>query len=305
MTDDARKQRVLIVDDASENIRVLAQVLKSMCKISFATNGKEALDLVASGPPIDLVLLDIMMPELDGYEVCRRLKTSEKTKNIPIIFITAMAEEEDETRGLELGAVDYITKPFSKAIVKARVRTHLELKRHRDVLENLSSLDGLTGIPNRRRFDEFIETGWRTGIREASQLSMIMIDIDYFGAYNNSYNHLAGDDCLKRVAKTLAKGLHRPTDFAARYGGEEFSVVLPRTDLVGAVHMAEKMRKAVEDLRIIHEPSPVSDWVTISLGVASVTPFKEGTASFLIQGSDRVLFEAKRAGRNRVKSIQL
>jgi diguanylate cyclase (GGDEF)-like protein len=305
MSDDAGKQRVLIVDDVSENIRILAQVLKPVCKVSFAVSGKEALDLAMGGEPIDLVLLDIMMPEMDGYEVCRQLKADERTCNIPVIFITAMDEEEDETQGLESGAVDYITKPFSEAIVRARVRTHLELKRHRDILENLSSLDGLTGIPNRRRFDECVETAWRNGLREASPLSIIMIDIDYFGAFNNTYNHLAGDDCLKRVAKTLQACLRRPTDFAARYGGEEFSVVLPGTDLEGALHIAESIRKAVEDLRIAHGASPVSDWVTVSQGVATMLPFREGSVSFLIKGSDSVLFEAKKAGRNRIKSIQL
>lgn len=305
MADDHRKQRVLIVDDAPENIRVLAQVLKPLYTVRFATSGKEALDLAMSDDPLDLVLLDIMMPEMDGYEVCRRLKASEKTRHIPVIFITAMTEEEDETKGLELGAVDYITKPFSKAIVKARVRTHLELKRHRDILENLSSMDGLTGIPNRRRFDEFVATEWRTGIREATPMSLIMIDIDYFGAYNNTYNHLAGDDCLKRVATTLTGCLRRPTDFAARYGGEEFSAVLPRTDLEGAAHMAEQMRASVEALRIEHDASPISDWVTISLGVASILPFRDGTAQFLIKGSDSVLFDAKKAGRNQVKTLQL
>ncbi len=305
MTDDRRKQRVLIVDDAPENIRVLAQVLKPLYTVRFATSGKEALDLATSGDPLDLVLLDIMMPEMDGYEVCRRIKASEKTRHIPVIFITAMNEEEDETRGLELGAVDYITKPFSKAIVKARVRTHLELKRHRDILENLSSMDGLTGIPNRRRFDEFVETEWLNGVREAKPLSLIMIDIDYFGAYNNTYNHLAGDDCLKRVAATLTGCLRRPTDFVARYGGEEFSAVLPKTDLEGAAHLAEQMRTAVEDLRIPHESSPISDWVTISLGVASTLPFRDSTAKFLIVGSDSVLFDAKKAGRNQVKTMQL
>ncbi len=305
MANESRKQRVLIVDDARENIRVLAQALKPMCKVSFAMTGEEALDLALSGDPVDLVLLDIMMPGMDGYEVCRRLKAADRTRNIPVIFITAMDEEKDETTGLELGAVDYITKPFSEAIVKARVRTHLELKRHRDTLENLSSLDGLTGIPNRRRFDEFIRAEWRNGIREGSPLSLIMIDIDYFGAYNNTYNHLAGDDCLKRVAAVLWGCLHRPADFVARFGGEEFSAILPKTDLAGGLHMAETMRDRVEALQIVHESSPISDWVTISLGVASILPFRDGEVSVLINGSDNVLFDAKRAGRNQVKSIQL
>ncbi len=297
-------QRILIVDDVPENIRVLGQVLKSDYKVSFATSGREALKLALSDEKWDLILLDIMMPDMDGYEVCRKLKASAKSRNIPIIFITAMSNEEDETRGLELGAVDYVTKPFSQAIVKARVKTHLELKRHRDFLENLSSMDGLTGIPNRRRFDEVIGVEWRNAVREGNSLALIMVDIDYFGAYNNTYNHLAGDDCLKQVARTLAAAVHRPTDFVARYGGEEFAAVLPRTDLTGADHMAEQMRRAVVDLKIPHDYSPVSDWVTISLGVAAIYPSAEEPHTTLIRAGDEALFDAKKKGRNQVKSIQ-
>ncbi len=305
MSEEIRKQRILIVDDAPENIRILAQALKTDYKTTFATAGAQAIKFAMSEEPPDLILLDIMMPEMDGYEVCRRLKAEHKTKNIPVIFITAMNQEEDETKGLDIGAVDYIIKPFSMAIVKARVRTHLELKRHRDILENLSSLDGLTAIPNRRRFDEVLQTEWRHCMRESSPLSLVMIDIDYFKNFNDTRGHQAGDDCLKRVAKALANSVKRPMDIVARYGGEEFAAILPKTDRDGAVFVAETMRDNIESLNISHPNSPVADYVTISLGSATVLPDNRSDSDILVKAADDALFQAKREGRNCIRGIDL
>jgi len=305
MSEEIRKQRILIVDDAPENIRILAQALKTDYKTTFATAGAQAIKFAMSEEPPDLILLDIMMPEMDGYEVCRRLKAEHKTKNIPVIFITAMNQEEDETKGLDIGAVDYIIKPFSMAIVKARVRTHLELKRHRDILENLSSLDGLTAIPNRRRFDEVLQTEWRHCMRESSPLSLVMIDIDYFKNFNDTRGHQAGDDCLKRVAKALANSVKRPMDIVARYGGEEFAAILPKTDRDGAVFVAETMRDNIESLNISHPNSPVADYVTISLGSATVLPDNRSDSDILVKAADDALFQAKREGRNSIRGIDL
>ncbi len=305
MDNRSRKPSILIVDDVVENIKVLGQVLKTDYQVTFAISGQAALDILASDQPCDLILLDIMMPGMDGYEVCRRIKADRKTQDIPVIFITAMSDEADETKGLALGAVDYITKPISQAIVKARVRTHVELKRHRDFLEDLSSLDGLTGIYNRRRFDSVVAQEWRNAIREAALISLIMIDIDYFGDYNNAYNHVIGDDCLRKVATTLTTSVNRPSDFVARYGGEEFAAVLPRTDIDGAVHIAERMRKNIEQLGIPHKASSVADHVTVSLGAATTQPNPDETAVVLIEAGDRALFDAKRSGRNRVKFLIL
>jgi len=245
------------------------------------------------------------MPEMDGLEVCKLLKKHDRTKNIPIIFITAKDQEDDETKGLELGAVDYITKPFSLPIVKARVRTHLELKHHRDVLENLSTLDGLTGIPNRRRFDDFLQREWMRSIREGYQLSLVMMDIDQFKAYNDNYGHAAGDECLKRVAQQLYTMPHRPADFIARYGGEEFVSVLPKTDIEGALTVAEKMRLEIETLKIPHAYSSVSDILTISLGLSTIFPLKDLSPKILINGADKCLYESKKNGRNRSSSKDL
>jgi diguanylate cyclase (GGDEF)-like protein len=242
------------------------------------------------------------MPDMDGYEVCRRLKADKRTRNIPVIFITTMGQEEDETKGFEAGAVDYIIKPFSKAIVKARVSTHLELKRNRDIFQTLSSLDGLTGIPNRRRFDETLDMEWRLAMRESVWLSLIMIDIDYFKKFNDEYLHLAGDECLRRVARTLSESVRRPMDIVARYGGEEFAAILPRTNREGAKQVAETMRNNVCSLNIPHIRSLVNHVVTISLGTATVIPSASLSPDVLIKTADKALFEAKEQGRNRVVS---
>jgi len=298
-----KKQRILIVDDEPANIKVLGSALREEYQVSFATSGEQAL--LIAGTDTDLILLDIMMEGMDGYEVCQKLKNSRKTKNIPIIFITAMSNEEDETRGLEAGAVDYITKPFSMPIVKARVRTHLELKKHRDILENLSSLDGLTGIPNRRRFDEFLDQEWKRAVRDGSFLSLIMIDIDYFKKFNDTYGHCAGDDCLRKVAQALAESVNRPSDLVARYGGEEFAAVLPKTDREGAIFVADTMRKKIESLHIPHTHSEPLPFLTVSIGTASIIPKPGADMPVLVNAGDRALYEAKHSGRNQLKTADL
>lgn len=304
MSDKQRNERVLIVDDAPANIKILRQTLKDEVKISFATNGPEALKIALSDTPPDMILLDIMMPEMDGYEVCKRLKADIRTKNIPVIFITSKIDEADEIKGLEAGAVDYIAKPFSSAIVKARVRTHLELKRHRDFLENLSSLDGLTGIPNRRRFNEFMDLQWRQAMRDSKPMSLIMMDIDFFKPYNDEYGHQAGDECLKLVAGNLKNVVRRPFDLVARYGGEEFGCILPGTDLQGASSVARIMQKEIKSLAIPHAKSKCDACVTMSFGISTVIPRIGSQPAVLIEAADSQLYRAKNEGRNRIKCTE-
>ena len=287
------------------NIKILGELLKNEYKIRLATNGEKALQIAGSSNPPDIILLDVIMPVIDGYEVCKRLKADQATKNIPVIFITAMDLEKDETKGLSLGAVDYITKPFSLPIVKARVKTHLELKHHRDILEDLSTLDGLTGIPNRRRFDEILEIEWQRALRESTSLALLMIDIDHFKLFNDNYGHIAGDDCLKLVAKNLAVGIRRPADFLARYGGEEFAAILPMTDLKGAVTVGNSLIEHINVLKIPHAYSPVSNQITISLGTATILPERKQSSVFLIESADKCLYAAKEGGRNCLKSMSI
>ncbi|MFO7599298.1 MAG: diguanylate cyclase [Candidatus Desulfacyla sp.] len=301
MSTETRKNQILMVDDSPVNVRILVDALQSDYELSVATNGPDALEIAGSRPPPDLILLDIMMPGMDGYEVCRLLKEDDATRDIPIMFVTGKNEDQDETKGLELGAVDYITKPFSIPIVKARIRTHLELKSKRDLLQRLSMTDGLTGIANRRRFDEVLMYEWKRGQRTQRGLSLIMIDIDFFKAFNDHYGHLQGDDCLKMVAETLSRLSMRFTDCLARYGGEEFALILTETPHGGAASLAEKMRTAVEARHIPHAGSPVSDWVTVSVGAASVIPSNDASPLSLIQCADKMLYAAKAGGRNRVE----
>ncbi len=305
MPNTSSNERVLIVDDAPTNIKILQHALKDKVKISFATNGPDALKIAISDTPPDMILLDVIMPEMDGYEVCRKLKADRRTKNIPVIFITSKISEEDEIKGLEAGAVDYIAKPFSRAIVNARVRTHLELKRHRDFLENLSSLDGLTGIPNRRRFDEFINQQWGQAARDAKALSLILMDIDFFKTYNDEYGHQAGDECLKRIASALENVVRRPSDLVARYGGEEFVCILPDTDLQGATTIARRMRNEINRLAIPHAKSKTEAWVTMSFGIGTVVPTPDCHPAILIEAADKQLYRAKHEGRNRILCTEL
>lgn len=291
--------RILIVDDERQNIKVLKDFLRDDYKIMAAKTGEQALEAARSENPPDLILLDIVMPEMDGYDICRILKEDEKTMHIPIIFVTGLGSTNDEARGFELGAVDYITKPFRPVIVKARIKTHIQLKRKSDLLDRLASIDGLTEIPNRRSFNAVLEREIRRAYRSGSSISLILLDIDLFKKYNDYYGHAAGDTCLRRVAKSIERILKRASDIVARYGGEEFGVILPDTDLEGALHVAETIREAVASLNIEHAASTVADMVSVSLGAASLQPDVKTDPLDLITAADAALYQAKDSGRNK------
>ena len=293
---------VLIVDDAHLNVRILAQSLESLYRIKVANNGEEALKIALREQP-DLILLDIMMPKMDGFEVCRKLKENTSTRKIPVIFVTTLNAEADEEQGLNLGAIDYITKPFVIPIVKARIRNHIHLKLQADLLESMSLLDALTLIPNRRRFDQALTTEWKRAIRDKTPISLIMIDIDHFKQFNDHYGHGAGDICLQRVAATLAKMIVRPSDLIARYGGEEFVVILPDTSQQAALKVAERLRESIEHLALPHTYSEAATVVTISVGVATQIETQEYfSPKTLNDAADHALYRAKEGGRNRVCS---
>ncbi|SDT62149.1 diguanylate cyclase (GGDEF) domain-containing protein [Pseudomonas prosekii] len=295
------RPKLLIVDDQPTNIRVLHELFREDCDVFMATSGEQAISVCQAQLP-DLILLDVVMEGMDGHEVCRRLKVDPMTQDIPIIFITAQQQDSDEVLGLELGAVDFISKPINTTIVRARVRTHLTLKLQSDLLRSMALIDGLTGVANRRKFNEDILADWRLCFREQKPLSLILVDVDYFKRYNDRYGHQAGDDCLKSVAQTLSATVRRPYDLVARYGGEEFACVLPNTVLSGAVEIAERMQERVRTLGIEHSASDVDHVLTISLGVATLTPTDELGFEALIEAADKQLYEAKNAGRARVCS---
>jgi diguanylate cyclase (GGDEF)-like protein len=290
-----RKRRVLIVDDEPSNVRVLAEVLQGAYDIQFATSGAKALELAAGGGT-DLILLDVVMPGLDGFEVLRRLKMDPSTCAVPVIFVTAMNELDDEARGLELGAVDYITKPISPPIVRARVRTHIELKRQRDLLEQRASIDGLTGIANRRRFDEELERRWRAAQRTQQTLGLLLLDVDHFKQFNDNYGHGAGDECLRRVAAALEGCFAEPEELAARYGGEEFCALVLGGDAGARVR---RVLGAIQDLAIPHLHSSAARHVSISIGAIETVPDAQAQPRHALEIADRLLYEAKQGGRNR------
>ena len=302
MDTSTEKQKLLLVDDIPENLELLHRILRDYYDLINANNGKEALKLAESEKP-DLILLDVMMPGMDGFEVCRLLKLNPSLKEIPVIFLTALTDELSEIIGFEAGAVDYITKPFKPQIVKIRVRTHLELKMFREKYKRISLLDGLTGIPNRRAFNECLHREWGRSQRNKSELSLIMVDIDYFKKYNDTFGHLGGDDCLKKVAEILISSHVRPGDFVARYGGEEFASILPDTNAEGAAVTALRMLNDVSSMKIPHPDSPVASFVTISLGVATIIPSPGISLDTLIGMADLMLFKSKEEGRNRIKQF--
>ncbi|MDR0226806.1 MAG: diguanylate cyclase [Burkholderiaceae bacterium] len=292
-------QKVLVVDDVPDNAAIICNVLKGMCDLMVAHDGEEALSLARQHQP-DLILLDIRMPLMDGFEVCRRLKADLETTQIPIIFLTAMTEPHCEELGLNLGAVDFVTKPFRAPVLQARVRNHLEIARQRQMLQRLSHSDALTGVANRRFFGAQLTREFLRLQRLGQPLSLVMIDVDHFKEYNDHYGHLVGDDCLVQLSQTLLEVLHRPGDLLARYGGEEFICMLPHTDLEGAVLVAHSASEAVRVLGLPHAASPLGETLTLSLGVASIVPSPATSAQQLLADADRRLYQAKHGGRNRV-----
>jgi diguanylate cyclase (GGDEF)-like protein len=296
-----RRQTILIVDDEPSNVAVLVQALSGEQEILVATNGVDALEIATTQNP-DLILLDVIMPGLNGYEVCTRLKADTLTRNIPVIFISAMGKEDEEARGLDLGAIDYLTKPIRPRIVKARVHNHLQLKGYRDLLENMSATDGLTGIANRRMLDEVMDREWRRGLRQKEPIALIMMDIDYFKAFNDHYSHVAGDDCLRKVARAIVECAQRGTDLTARFGGEEFASLLPSTAMPGAMRVVNRIQSAINNLAIPHAYSPASRYVTLSYGVAVLVPGPGNAWLDLVKMADAQLYEAKRAGRNQIRT---
>ena len=298
------RPKLLVVDDQRINILVLNELFRNDCEVFMATNGEQALQICRAQLP-DLVLLDVQMDGIDGFEVCRRLKADAESRNIPVIFITAQGGEADEVRGLQLGAVDFIAKPINPVIVRARVQTHLTLKLQSDLLRSMALFDGLTGVPNRRKFDEQLVRDWRQSQREQTALSMILIDVDHFKRYNGHYGHQAGDAALQAVARVLDGTLKRPHDLLARYGGEEFVGVLPNTGLSEAVELAERMQAGVRALNLEHSGSPEAQVVTISLGVATVVARSDLAPQALVEAADQQLYAAKQAGRARVCAAAL
>ena len=302
-----RTARLLIVDDQPINIQVLYRLFADQHQIFMATDGETALQIARHEQP-DLILLDWVMPGLDGHDLCKALKNTPETRDIPVLFVTAQQDPDQETRALDVGGVDFITKPINPSAVRARVRTHLTLKFQTDLLKRMAFIDGLTGIFNRRYFDDRLSTEWHRAARHQSSLGVILLDVDDFKLYNDHHGHQAGDECLRAVASCLRQTLKRPGDVVTRYGGEEFACVLPDTDLEGALLVGRKLVQSVRELALPHGHSPVADVVTASAGVAVTRPRPaEGGPGLpqLIAAADAQLYESKHLGRAQVSAIEL
>lgn len=292
-------QKVLVADDDAINRQVLGELLKPEYTVVMAKSGAQALEKASQHAP-DLILLDVVMPDMDGYEVLRRLREDPLTAAISVIFISGLDRPEDEASGLNLGASDYIAKPFNPTVVTARVALHLQVVRQRRMLERLANIDGLTELANRRRFDEVFESEWKRARASGRPLSLALLDIDCFKQYNDHYGHPAGDRVLRSVARTAASFMRRPVDLAARYGGEELVLLMPDTPALYARQLVGEMCQAIEQLMIAHGASIVAPVLTVSMGGATLGEEGNESAAELLEAVDHQLYRAKHAGRNRV-----
>jgi diguanylate cyclase (GGDEF)-like protein len=294
------RPRVLIVDDDLSKRLLLMELLGREFETVLATNGQEAMDMAASGS-LDLILLDVMMPGMNGFDVCKRLKASRATQDIPVVFLTALGAMA-ETEGFACGGADFLTVPVNPKSFRARVKNQIAFKLVHDQLFNLAMTDPLTGLSNRRRFDETMAYEYARHTRSGSQLSLIMMDVDHFKSFNDTYGHVAGDHCLRQIAQAMERVTTRTTDLVARYGGEEFVVLLPETDFSGALLVASKLRNAVNDLAIPHCSSGSAGHVTMSLGVSTGFCVHGRPAASFLTTADEQLYAAKAGGRNRICS---
>lgn len=308
--------KALLIEDTLTSATLVSHQLRNIgIEPLVARDGEKGIELFRQHKP-DVVLLDIIMPGMDGFEVARRLRQLEENGDwTPIIFLTARTSDEDLEKGIAVGGDDYLIKPVSETVLAAKLKAMQRIAQMRfsllvltrkldeanQELTRLSSLDGLTAIPNRRQFDETLRLEWRRAGRQGKPLAVLFCDVDYFKQFNDGYGHQVGDECLKAVARVLSGVLRRPADVVARYGGEEFAVILPDTDITGALQVAEGMRAEVEGLRITHRFSPAAPVVTISIGVATVVPERGSPLSpNLLRSADEALYQAKQSGRNRI-----
>jgi diguanylate cyclase (GGDEF)-like protein len=324
---------ILIVEDSPDMAFSLKALLEAegFKDVHTAGSARQAFRLLGleggDGPPshIDVILMDVRMPGVSGIDACRQIKAQKHLADIPILMVTGAVDEADLEVAFAAGAADYITKPIKYPELLARLRSALALKRELDdrkarahelldmarqlreanaALERLSILDELTGVANRRHFNRTLDQEWSRTLRNRPFLSLLLVDVDCFKAYNDTYGHQAGDECLRRVAEAVRGVLKRPTDLLARYGGEEFAVILPDTKAEGAAALAEAIRHAVEALNLPHSRSVVGDRITISLGVATGDTVWPRDSRELISAADQALYQAKHEGRNRVKVFE-
>ena len=299
------KQKVLIVDNETSNLKILREILQDHMDVLVAKSGQQALKIAEIQQPT-LILLDVVMPEMDGFEVITHLKRNEKTRSIPVIFITGLSDVESEVKGFNLGACDYISKPFHAVIVNSRVKLHLDLARQRTMLQNLAHIDPLTSLGNRRMFNNALEQEWGAAKRDKKPMAILMIDIDFFKPYNDNYGHPVGDEVIQQVGGAIKDTFIRPRDVTARYGGEEFVVILPDVSEELFQGKVQKCCEAIFALNINHEYSSVAEVVTVSIGGLYCNNVDSLDCNKAVEHADEQLYQAKTNGRNQVqwKSIR-
>ncbi|VAW87698.1 Two-component transcriptional response regulator, LuxR family [hydrothermal vent metagenome] len=318
--------RVLLIDDQ----RIIAEAFRRMVmddaeiEMHYCSDPSRALIEVQSFRPT-VILQDLVMPDVDGLSLLKQFQKDKEARSIPVIVLTTKEDPKIKSEAFAMGASDYLVKFPDKIEVIARLKAHsrsylaqqqrdaaykdltqlkAELERKNRELEVLSCRDALTGILNRRGFDNYLSKEWYRAIREKKNLGLLIIDVDFFKPFNDNYGHQQGDLCLQQIAVALEAGLKRASDVVARYGGEEFSVVLPNTNMEGALLIAETVREFVEALLIKHEYSKVSDVVTVSIGVMCLQPVADDALESLIARADKALYHAKHSGRNRCCTYQ-
>jgi len=292
------KPTVLVVDCDSSNVDTFADILVPKYNVLVANSCSLAFGIAQIKKP-DLIMLDVYMPDMTGFEAIIEFKRSDETRHIPIIFVTSSENVKDEEMGFFLGAVDYIKKPFHTSVVLARVKTHLQMQEYIRTIERLGMIDALTNIPNRRSFDQQLAKEWERAMRDQNKLSILMIDVDQFKNYNDKFGHTQGDVLLQTLAGIFTRTLKRAADFVARWGGEEFAVLLPSTDTHGALAVAEQIRKNVAGT-VIHACDGESTQESVSIGVYTLLPSADTTSVDLLAGADAAMYSAKAQGRNRV-----
>lgn len=301
--------RILIVDDDPLTVRILCRMLAGCGELSVAKDGVDALKRIAESAP-DLILCDGEMPGMSGGALCRCLQADPTLSEIPLIFVTSHRDPEFEVRCFEQGAVDFVPKPVNAAVLLARVRTHLRLRKLNAELRELARVDALTGVATRRVFDETLAHEWLRAVRTATPLSLLLLDVDHFKLFNDHYGHPAGDGCLRSVAQAVRAVARRGTDLVARYGGEEFGFLLPMTPMIGARTVAERILQQIAATAIPHDRSPVAPTVTVSIGLCTFDPAASAglpetsvRPDHLLRIADQALYQAKRGGRNAARSL--
>lgn len=293
-----RREKILIIDDSPIQAERLRSILQDDYEISLADTAELGLKYAREGN-CDLVLLDVVMPGMDGFVLLKKLQEEVITQHTPVILITSLNDAVNEERGLTLGAVDYITKPYHPPIVRARVNTHIKLNRYRRQVEQKAMIDPMTGVANRRGYDNCCYRKWQDAVRLETPISLCMMDIDKFKAYNDTFGHPAGDKVIRAVAGVATDHLRRSTDFFARYGGEEFVAIIQGSDAETAFVQMKRLREAVEELHISHNQE-ASPWITVSIGGVTVRPKLSDSYDTYLKIADTMLYDAKRFGRNRV-----